>query len=210
VALSNQGGFGVPLWLAGVIGFFAYRSGRRRGADSAAGPGRGGAPGVGSSDLPDALGPLREVRLPDGRAALQAHVSLFTPDEDDSEVWRWVALEGVAVCQEAVALTVAESAPGAGVVEDVPVVLLPLGARGHITAVDAYATGGRLGALPGSEVRAVGEAIWATHHASGQACAVLGRVVPDAGGQPGVLGVEVLMPETFEPGPPEVSGGRVA
>jgi hypothetical protein len=195
-----EGGTGVALLLAGIVGLLAYRSGRRRGGPPAGGgPAPSGPRARGDRDgLPEDLGPLREVRLPDGRDALQVSASLFFREEGDLEEWRWVVLEDSAACQEAIALTRSEVAPGEPTAQDVPVVLMPVGTPLRVDAVDAYATGGRIGRLPDGTVRTVGEAIRTTHLATGQPCAVLGRIAADASGR---LGVELLMPETFEPGP---------
>jgi hypothetical protein len=196
--MSEGGRSGISLWLAGLLGFLAYRSGRRRG--EGAGPQRGAAPAGGGgrwSGGPDGGPALREVRLPDGRDALQVSAELFFRDEGDTGVWRRVRIEGTALEQEALELTLEEVAPGERSAEDVPVVLMPLGTRRGVNAVDVYATGGRIGHLPEHAVRAVGDAIRATHLANDRPCAVMARVAPDPSG---ALGAEVLMPDTFEPG----------
>ncbi len=120
-------------------------------------------------------------------------------------MWRRVPLvgTGTAASQEAFGLTLSEVAPGAREAEDVPVVLMPLGTRRRVNAVDVYATGGRLGHLPAHAVRSVGASIRATQETDGRPCAVLARIMPAASGQ---LIAEVLLPETFTPGSP--SAGR--
>lgn len=196
--MSDGGRSGISLWLAGLLGFLAFRSGRRRGEQ--AGP-RSGAVPAGGGDRwgggPDGGPALREVRLPDGRDALQVSAELFLRDEGDTGVWRRVRVEGTALEQEAIELTLDEVAPGERSAEDVPVVLMPLGTRRGVNAVDVYATGGRIGHLPEHAVRAVGDAIRTTHLANDRPCAVMARIAPDPSG---ALGAEVLMPDTFEPG----------
>jgi hypothetical protein len=205
--MSDDGRSGVSPWLVGLVGFFLYRRGRRRAERKAEGGRRGS-----RRDR----GPLRDVQLPDGRVALQVTTSLFAQDpasdhpgrdggRDGGEVWRRVPLDGTgtAASQEAFALTLGEVAPGAREAEDVPVVLMPLGTRRRVNAVDVYATGGRLGHLPAHAVRSVGASIRATQEADGRPCAVQARIMPAASGQ---LIAEVLLPETFTPGGP--SAGR--
>ena len=201
--MSDDGRSGVSPWLVGLAGYFLYRRGRRR-AERKAERGRRGS----RRDR----GPLRDVQLPDGRVALQVTTSLFAPDQagdrpshDGGEVWRRVPLvgTGTAASQEAFGLTLSEVAPGAREAEDVPVVLMPLGTRRRVNAVDVYATGGRLGHLPAHAVRSVGASIRATQETDGRPCAVLARIMPAASGQ---LIAEVLLPETFTPGSP--SAGR--
>ena len=124
---------------------------------------------------------------------------MFEPDADgtDGGAWRRITLDGTDAMQEAFASTLTEVAPGARSAEDVPVLLMPLGTRRRVNAVDVYATGGRLGQLPEHAVRAVGESIRATHLADDRPCAVRARIAP----QPlGALGAEVLLPATFTPG----------
>jgi len=191
--MSGGGRSGIPAWLVGIGGYLLYRQGRRAGEGDAGRPDRAGrAGGAGRPAF------LRDVTLPDGREALEVSASMFEPDPDDDEVWRRVHLEGTAACQEALELTLAELAPGAGQVEDVPVVLLPLGTRRRVNAVDAYATGGRIGHLSEHVVAAVGDSVRATQEALGQPCGVWGRIVREG---TGVLAVDVLLPEVFAPGP---------
>ena len=196
--MSDGGRSGISLWLAGLVGFLAFRSGRRRGEQTGPRSGAastGGRAGWGGG--PDGGPALREVRLPDGRDALQVSAELFFRDEGDTGVWRRVRVEGTALEQEALELTLDEVAPGERSAEDVPVVLMPLGTRRGVNAVDVYATGGRIGHLPEHAVRAVGDAIRSTHLANDRPCAVMARIAPDPSG---ALGAEVLMPDTFEPG----------
>ena len=201
--MSDGRGSGVSPWLAGLVGFLAYRSGRRRGEVEAGGPGGGRRGGSvdprrgrwgGGSDGGSAL---REVRLPDGREALQVEASLFLREEGDTGTWRRVAVEGTVATQDALELTLDEVAPGERTASDVPVVLMPVnGRRGGVVAVDVYATGGRIGNLPEFAVLAVGDALLATHLALDRPCAVLSRIAPDAAG---LLAVEVMLPDTFTP-----------
>lgn len=208
--MADSGSSGVSPWLVGLVGFFLYRRGRRRAERKAERRAGGGASG-GRRRRRD-RGPLRDVQLPDGRLALQVTTSLFEPDaagarqqgdggSDGGEVWRRVRLEGTGstAAQEAFALTLGEVAPGAHEAEDVPVVLMPLGTRRRVNAVDVYATGGRLGHLPAHAVRSVGASIRATQQADGRPCAVLARIMPAHSGE---LAAEVLLPETFTPGSP--------
>jgi hypothetical protein len=202
--MSDGGRSGLSLWAAGLLGFLAYRSGKRSaarepGGGPAAGSGRAGRRGDRGhwGGGPDGRGPMRDVRLPDGREALQVTASLFAPEEGDTEEWRRVIVERTSACQAELEATLAEVAPGARTAEDVPVLLMPLGTRRRVNVVDVYATGGLVGSLPEYAVRAVGDAIRATHLAEDRPCAVMSRIAPDPSG---LLGVEVLMPETFRPG----------
>ena len=141
---------------------------------------------------------LRQVRLPDGRDALQVEASLFFREEGDTGTWRRVAVDGTVATQDALELTLAEVAPGKRTATDVPAVLLPVsGGRGEVVAIDVYATGGRMGNLPEHAVLAVGDALLETHLALDRPCAVLSRIAqaPD-----GLLTVEVMLPDTFTPG----------
>ncbi len=178
---------GVSPWLVGLFGFLLYRRGRRR--DERHVDRRS----VGRHS------PLREVRLPDGRDAIEVTASMFEPEPDgtDGGSWRRITLDGTDAMQEAFASTLTEVASGARSAEGVPVLLMPLGTRRRVNAVDVYATGGRLGQLPEHAVRAVGESIRATHLADGRPCAVRARIAPQ---HSGALGAEVLLPESFTPG----------
>jgi len=201
--MTGGGRSGMSPWLVGLFGLLLYRRGRRRGERGS--EGRGGQDLSGQSlSGQGPSGPLREVRLPDGRDALEVTASLFEPDPADGGAdgtWRRIVVDGTgsAPSQEAFTLTLAEVAPGARSAHDVPVVLMPLGRRRRVDAVDVYATGGRLGHLPDHAVRAVGESIRRTQLADGRPCAVLARIGP---GSSGGLGAEVLLPETFVPGTP--------
>ena len=201
--MSDGRGSGVSPWLAGLVGFLAYRSGRRRGDQQAGGDGRRerragaddprrGRWGGGS----DGGSALRQVRLPDGRDALQVEASLHFREEGDTGTWRRVAVEGTVATQEALELTLDEVAPGQRTATDVPVVLMPVSGTRGVVAVDAYATGGRIGNLPEYAVRAVGDALLATHLELDRPCAVLSRITPDPAG---LLTVEVMLPDTFTP-----------
>lgn len=206
--MSDGRGSGISPLMAGLVGFLAYRSGRRRGEQDADPHGHGaparrgrrgddarrGRWGGGSDGGPA----LRPVRLPDGREVLQVEASLFVREAGDTSTWRRVAVEGTAGAQQALRLTLDEVVgPGVDRAVDVPVVLMPVTDRRRaVVAIDAYATGGRIGNLPAFAVRAVGDALLATHLAQDRPCAVLSRVGPDGSG---ALAVEVLMPDTFVP-----------
>lgn len=208
--MAEDGRSGPSPWLIGLLGFLLYRRGRRRGEQSG-GRRRGRNGHARGGQRHDGRGPLRDVRLPDGRDAVEVTASLFEPDphaaEGAREQWRRVVVEGTvtAASQQALALTLAEVAPGARSAVDVPVVLMPLGTRRRVNAVDVYATGGRLGHLPAHAVRAVGDSIRATHLADDRPCAVRALIAPDPSDvssdvSSDALGVEVLLPEAFVPG----------
>lgn len=176
---------GISPWLVGLIGYGLYRRGQRHGrAATDAGAGS----------------PMRQIRLPDGRDALQVTVSMFEPDQGSPELWRRVALEGAAEAQDALELTVVEvTREGVDAsTGDVPMVLLPLGTRRRVQSVDVHATGGLVGRLPDAAVRAVGESLRRTQLAIGRPCAVPGRIHRD--GPSGARSAEVLLPEGFRPG----------
>jgi hypothetical protein len=185
---------GISPWLVGLIGYGLYRRGQRRGRqeDRSRGRRRGA---VAPTDLP-----LRDVRLPDGRDVLQVTASLFEPDPGSPEVWRRVVLDGAAAVQDALELTVEEVAREGidASTGDVPMVLVPIGARRRVHAVEVYATGGRVGWLPADAVRAVGDSLQRTHLAIGRPCAVPGRI--QRHGPAARRVAEVLLPEVFEPG----------
>jgi hypothetical protein len=140
---------------------------------------------------------MRSVTLPDGREVLQVSTSMFEPDPDSDEVWRRIVVEGTAASQEELEITMRELAPGEDQAVDVPVVLLPMGTRRQVNAVDVFAPGGRIGHLPEHAVLAVGDSIRATQLAHDQPCSVRSRIVREG---TGTLSAEVLLPETFEPG----------
>jgi hypothetical protein len=186
--MSDTGRSGVPPWLIGLGGYLLYRRQRRRRAEAATDAvGAGGAGAAG------------------GRRILQVSVSMFEPDPASDEVWRRVTVEGTAQHQEALERTVHELAQGRDRapdrdrdrVDDVPAVLVPLGRRRSVDAVEVHATGGELGRLPDHAVRAVGDSLLATQLAHDQPCAVPARIHR---GPDGMLVAEVLLPEVFEPG----------
>jgi hypothetical protein len=206
--MSDGRGSGVSPWLAGIVGWLAYRSGRRRGEQDSGATGAGRAAGRGRDTRRGRWGgardgghALRQVRLPDGRDALQVEASLFVREEGDTGLWRRVEVLGTAACQEALEITLAEAVPGQRSAVDVPVVLMPVGSSRRVEAIDVYATGGPIGHLPEYVVLAVGDALRDTHRAQDRPSAVLARIAPDASG---LLAAELLMPETFTPG----SGSR--
>lgn len=197
--MSDGGRSGLSPWLVGLGGYLLYRRGRRRGEESAGTAGRsrrGRARGRGRSGAAGP-GPLRDVILPDGRKALQVSASMFEPDPASDEVWRRVPVEGTGANQTALELTLREVAAGRDEAQDVPAVLMPLGTRRRVNAVDVYATGGRIGHLPEHAVRAVGDSLRVTQLAHDQPCAVPSRILRDP---TGALVAEVLLPEAFEPG----------
>jgi len=169
---------GISPWLVGLGGYLLYRQGRRRGEGTSGGP-------------------FRDATLPDGRAVRQVSASMFEPGPDGDERWRRVAVEGTTATQDALELTVSEVAEGRDRAEDVPVMLMPLGTRRQVNAVDVYAAGGRIGHLPEHAVRAVGDSIRVTALAHDQPCAVRSLIARDTQGS---LTVQVLLPETFDPG----------
>ena len=126
---------------------------------------------------------------------------MFEPVPGSDEVWRRVAVAGTAANQAALELTLRTLGGGRDEVEvgaeDIPVMLVALGTRWRVNAVDVHAAGGLIGHLPEHAVRAVGESIRATHRAHDQPCAVRSRIVREGSG---VLAAEVLLPEVFEPG----------
>lgn len=154
----------------------------------------------------------REVRLPDGREVLNVEGSLFAPAAPDEPGWTWVAVDGTEDAQLQHTTTVGEviagsgnaggGRPGAGggvLAEAVPVLLLPTGRRRRVVAVDAYATGGRLGHLPAAAVARHGDALREVIRIEGRPAGVEGRIVRGEGGR---LRTEVLLPDAFEPTPP--------
>lgn len=156
-------------------------------------------------------GPLRDVRLPDGREVLNVEGSLFAPSAPDEPGWAWVAVDGTADAQLQHTTTVGEVVAGSGnagggrtgtadgvLVEAVPVILLPTGRR-RVVAIDAYATGGRLGHLPAAAVARHGDALREVIRVEGRPAGVEGRIVR---GTDGRLRTEVLLPDAFEPTPP--------
>jgi hypothetical protein len=193
--MSDGGRSGVSPWLVGLGGYLLYRHGRRRREEATPATGRRGRGRWGAG--PDGPGSMRSVTLPDGREVLQVSASLFEPDPGSDEVWRRIAVEGTAAGQEELEATMREVAPGADQAVDVPVILLPLGTRRQVNAVDVFAAGGRIGHLPAHAVLAVGDSIRATQLAHDQPCAVHSRIVREGSG---ALSAEVLLPETFEPG----------
>ncbi len=159
-------------------------------------------------DRRDAERHVGEVMLPDGRAVLRVEGDLFAPSGPGEPGWRWIAVEGTADAQEQHGTTIAEvlsgsvnagggaagSAPGVEV-EAVPVLLVPVGTRRRVAAVDVFATGGRLGHLPADATARHGEELRAVSRVGGRPAGVEARVVrrPD-----GLLGTEVLLPDRFE------------
>jgi len=193
--MNGGGRSGISPWLVGLGGYLLYRRGRRRKEESSSAAGRSGRGSWGAG--PDGPGAMRSVTLPDGRQVLQVSTSMFEPDPQSEEVWRRIAVEGTAAAQEELEITMHEVAPGEDQAVDVPVVLLPMGTRRQVNAVDVFATGGRIGHLPAHAVLAVGDSIRAVQFAHDQPCAVRSRIVREG---TGMLSAEVLLPEVFEPG----------
>jgi hypothetical protein len=219
--MADGGRSGLSLWGAGLLGFLAYRSGRRRAEQDAAGrvgragsgAGRDGADGRGRwPGGEDGGGPLRDIVLPDGRDAVQITAELFLREEGSTQRWRRVVVEGTGTAQAEIEATLREVAAGGGAgagaggsgaweggaallpAEDVPMVLMPLGTRRRVNAVDVYGVGGRVGNLPEYAVGAVGDEIRTVHLANDRPCAVMSRI---SRGGTGALVVELLMPESF-------------
>jgi len=163
---------GVSPWLVGLVGYGLYRRGKRKGQQR------------GRSAPAAAPG------------ANQVSVSLFAPDATSHEVWVRAAIDGASRTQDALARTVQAAGDPDGGVDDVPVILVPLGTRWRVNAIDAVATGGRLGSLPDWAVTRVGRSLRATQEVNGQPCAVPGRI---RRGPAGAWTAEVLLPEGFEP-----------
>jgi hypothetical protein len=179
-----DGRSGISPWLVGLIGYGLYRRSARRRSDV-----RGRGPTKG-----ERAAARRWVTDSVGREALQVDAGMFEPVEGDTERWVWVPVDGSATQQEQLETTLKEAADEAQV-EAVPVVLLSLGTRRRVNAVDAYATGGRLGHLPTAAVLTWGEQLRQVHRAQAPAVAVRGRILRR---HDGALRAEVLMPERFE------------
>lgn len=159
----------------------------------------------------DRRGPMREVRLADGREVLNVEGSLFAPSSPAEPGWTWVEVAGTSDAQLQHTTTVGEVVAGSGnagggrpgttdgvVVEGVPVLLLPTGRRRRVVAIDAYATGGRLGHLPEAAVARHGDALREVMRVEGRPAGVEGRILRGADGR---LRTEVLLPDRFEPTP---------
>lgn len=191
--------FALVVWLA-----LALRRERRRG--------RGRRDAGARRDRGD--GPFRDTILADGREAVSVEGSLFTPEADGvdpGETWRWVALEDCGSAQQQHGTTVAEVRSGSAAagggrpgtsdgieIEAFPVLLMPTGRR-RVTAVDVYATGGRLGRLPGDDVARHGDELLEVVRVEGRPAGVEARILRRGDGR---LGTEVLLPERFEATPP--------
>ncbi len=163
---------GINPWLVGLVGYGLYRRGRRKGRQGSA------------------------SRTPATVDATQLSVSLFAPDPTSGEQWIRASIDGASRTQDALDLTVRTVGDPAVGIDDIPIVLLPMGTRRHVNAVDVYATGGRLGSLPDWAVTRIGRSLRATQVANGQPCAVPGRI---RRGPAGDWTAEVLLPEVFEP-----------
>lgn len=163
---------GLNPWLVGLVGYGLYRRGRRKGQRSSAAAGAGSV------------------------GATQFNVSLFAPDPTSDEQWVRAAIDGASRTQDALDLTVRTVGDPREGVDELPIVLVPTGTRWRVNAVDAYATGGRLGSLPDWAVTRVGRTLRETQASDGRPCAVPGRI---RRGSAGDWTVEVLLPEAFEP-----------
>ena len=183
-------------WVLAAVVLWLLRA-RRRDRREAAGGGRGRS---------------RAVADAGGRELLNVEGSLFAPAVPGEPGWTWVAVDGTADAQVQHTTTVGEviagtrnaggGRPGAGddvLVEAVPVLLIPAGRRRRVVAVDAFATGGRLGHLPGVAVARHGAALREVIRVEGRPAGVEGRIVR---GADGLLRTEVLLPDAFEPTPP--------
>jgi hypothetical protein len=172
---------------------------------------RGRGAGGGRARLARRDDPMREVLLPDGRTVLNVEGSLFAPAAPDEAGWSWAALEGTDDAQLQHTTTVGEVIAGSAnagggrpgtadgvLVEAVPVILLPTARRRRVVAVDAYATGGRLGHLPPDAVARHGDALVDVVHVEGRPAGVEARILRGADGR---LRTELLLPDRFEPTP---------
>lgn len=162
-----------------------HRRERRRAGDA-----RGGA----------VSGALRDVVLADGRPALEVTGSMFEPSVPDEPGWTRVTIAGTAATQAEHDATVREVGgdPSGQVVADgLPVVLMALGTRRRVNAVDVYAAGGRLGHLPDATVARYGEGVRRVQAVDGRPAGVRARIVRTADG---LLGTEVLLPDGFTAG----------
>jgi hypothetical protein len=177
---------GISPWLLAAGVFLWFRRSDRRAKEARARP------------EVDAGRFMRDIVTEDGRAALQVQASLYEPDPTSPEQWQHVRLEGSEANQEHLGITLRE-ADGAS---DAVAVMVPLGTRRRVNAVDCYVIGGLAGHLPDWAVERWGAQLRAVHLArGGQPSAVPARIVHEADAA-GVtrLGLEVLMPEAFEVG----------
>jgi hypothetical protein len=168
---------GVNPWLLGLAGYALYRRGRKKRQQehaSARSPATATAAGAGG--------------------VTQVVVAYFAPDASGTEEWRPAHVD-VRRTQQALELTVRTVGDPSHGVEDLPIMLVPIGGRWRVAAIDAHATGGRLGPLPAWAVARVGRSLRTTQAANGQLCAVPGRIrrAPD-----GSWTAEVLLAEQFE------------
>jgi hypothetical protein len=188
--MSDGGGrSGISPWLVAAGAFLWFRRSKRREQEAR------GRPQV------DAGRFMRDIVTEDGRPALQVQASLYEPDPSSTEQWVHVRLEGSAANQEHLAITLQE----AGGSTDVVAVMAPLGTRRRVNSVDCYVVGGLAGHLPPWAVTRWGAQLRAVHLArGGQPSAVHARIVreplTEGTDGPGMLGLDVLMPEAFEVG----------
>jgi hypothetical protein len=153
---------------------------------------------------------MRRVVLEDGQEALQAEVVLSEPDAASLGRWQLVRVEGVGANQSHLGVTLAQppASRGEGPIDvrgpagetfDLAAVLVPLGTRRRVNAVDCYVTGGLAGHLPAAAVSRWGDQLRTVLRArGGQPSAVPARIVREGGpGGEGLLQLDVLMPDTF-------------
>jgi hypothetical protein len=155
---------------------------------------------------------LRDVILPDGRPAVEVRASRFEPDTPDAPGWTWVALEDAVRTQEERSATLREAgadAPAAGdpaagdaaegdPTAEVHAVLVALGGRRRVTAVDVYGSGGRLGHLPAAAVDRYGAGVRRVRTVDDRLAGVRARFRREDG----LLAVDVLLPDGFALDPP--------
>lgn len=158
----------------------------------------------------DADRSMRRVVLEDGQEALRAEVILSEPDAASLDRWQLVRVEGVGANQSHLVATLAQpvASRGEGAIDvrgpagetlDLAAVLVPLGTRRRVNAVDCYLTGGLAGHLPAAAVSRWGDQLRTVHRArGGQPSAVPARIVRgDGPGGDALLQLDVLLPDTF-------------
>jgi hypothetical protein len=189
---------GVPAWLVVGAAFAWFGRARRRAKEAKE------RAGTGSDRF------LRRVVLGDGQEALQADVVLVEPDAATLGGWERVRIQSASSDRTSLLTTLAQPPElrGSGPIDvegpggehfDLAAVLLPMGTRRRVNAVDCYVTGGLAGHLPSTAVARWGDQLRQVHLArGGQASAVPARIVRDDGpGGTGLLQLDVLMPPNF-------------
>jgi hypothetical protein len=181
--MTGDGGrSGIAPWLLlGAAVLWFRGSDRRRGATQ--------------RSAPDAERFMQRITIADGREVLQVQAVIYEPEPNSTEQWVHVQLDGSEANQEHLALTLDET----GGAPDVVAVLVPLGTRRRVNAVDCYVAGGLAGHLPAWAVARWGDQLRAVHLArDGQPSAVHARIVREGDeGRSPHSALEVLMPEAF-------------